>query len=329
MEIGTLKYSNLLEIASGPMPYLLEDFIPEKSIGILVGEWGIGKSPFAMQLQLSLAAGVPFLGKFKVRDTKVSTLYVDLENGAQPIVSLFSTLAKYMDIPVSEGINVYSPNYGTKIKELEQAAEDMYVRQLIERNSFDFIIIDPLRMFRPEAEAKNTDAATMIRHLRKLTAKCNCTIMLIHHPRKISGDADVQRFKLDTNPTEWMSNACGAASLIQNADFRIGLEQNEDGYIVMRRFIRNKGWYPSEYVGRAFDPESEEPIGYMLEDGVEKLQAIERSWLRDLQHTFKTSEAKIVIMKHDQIVNQWLKRLKHLRIIKKVGHGTWEKLVII
>lgn len=324
MSIGTLSYNNLLDIASGPIPYLLEDFIPEKSIGILVGEWGIGKSPFAMQLQLSLAAGVPFLGKFKTREQPVSTLYVDLENGAQPIVNLLETLSKYMDIPIPDGINVYSPNYGTKITELQQLSEDMYVRELIERNSFDFIIIDPLRMFRPEAEAKNTDAATMIRHLRKLTAKCNCSILLIHHPRKISSDAEIQRFKLDTNPTEWMANACGAAALIQNADFRIGLEQNEDGYIVMRRFIRNKGWYPSEYVGRVLD--EEEPVGYCLESGVDKLEAIERAWLHDLSNPFTTQQAKLVVMKHKEVVNRWLKRLVSLNVIKKIDRGTWAKV---
>lgn len=326
MEVGTLKYANLLDIASGPVPYLLEDFIPEKSIGILVGEWGIGKSPFAMQLQLSLACGQPFLGKFKTRDARISTLYVDLENGAAPIAGMINTLSKYMNVEISDNINIYSPNYGTKIEELAQISEDMYVRQLIERNSFDFIIIDPLRMFRPEAEAKNTDAATMIRHLRKLVNKFNCSILLIHHPRKISGDADIQRFKLDTNPTEWMANACGAASLIQNADFRIGLEQNEDGYIVMRRFIRNKGWYPSEYVGRAFDPDSDEPIGYQLEDGVEKLEALERMWLTDLGHQFTTLDAKTILQKHKEVVNRWLKRLVCLGIIKKIGRGAWEKL---
>jgi len=68
IDFGILNYEQLLakasqpidylvdEYISGPIPYLMEDFIPSQSLGIFVGNWGIGKSPFAMQMQLSLAA---------------------------------------------------------------------------------------------------------------------------------------------------------------------------------------------------------------------------------------------------------------------------------
>ena len=327
-DFGILKYRELAEIATGPTPYLLENFIPERSIGVLVGEWGIGKSPFAIQLQMSLAAGLPFLGRYRPREEPIKTLYVDLENGAQPVFGIASSIAAFLRMPEPpENWYAYSPNYCTKPKELSHLPEDVYVRELLRREHFDFIIIDPLRMFKPDAESKNSEAAAMIRTLRGLIAEANCSIMFIHHPRKPSGDAEAIRFKLDDNPTEWMANACGAASLIQNSDFRIGLEQTEDGLIVCRRFLRNRGWYPSEYIDRAFDAEGEDPIGYILETGESTLKPLERQWLRGLSHQFTTGELKEVSgKKHNQTINNLLTRWVSLLVVQKAGRGLWSKI---
>ena len=95
---GKLNIKELSALAFGPVPYLLEEFIPEKSLGILVGEWGIGKSPFALQLQLSIASGIPFLGKYKIKKDNIKTLYIDLENGAHPVLWMITSISKHLGI---------------------------------------------------------------------------------------------------------------------------------------------------------------------------------------------------------------------------------------
>lgn len=42
--------------------FLIEGFLPARSIAIVAGESAIGKSPFVCQLGLCVAAGIPFLG---------------------------------------------------------------------------------------------------------------------------------------------------------------------------------------------------------------------------------------------------------------------------
>ena len=80
-QFGVINFRQLEKVAKKKRHYLVEGYIPEKSIGILVGEWGIGKSPFALQLLIEMAIGNRhFLGRYATSETPLKTLYVDLEN---------------------------------------------------------------------------------------------------------------------------------------------------------------------------------------------------------------------------------------------------------
>jgi hypothetical protein len=323
------NFKQLEEIASTKTPCLYEGFIPEKGIGALIGEWGIGKSPFAIQLQLSLAAGIPFLNRYKpaTQGRVIKTLYVDLENGAHSVRNIVQTISTYLELPEPPASwEVYSPYYTPKPDAKKSWSEEQYLRDLLSEDHYDFVIIDPLRMFKPDAESKNPVAAQMLLNIRRLIDKTNTTVLFIHHPRKPPADADVQRYHLDSNPSEWMANACGAASLIQNCDFRIGLEQNEEGYLMLRHFMRNEGWSPVQYLDRAFDPKTDNPVGYVLKLGMDQLQHNEKNWWADLPFDFTTKEFKMVTRKNDRICNDLLKRWVSLLVIQKTGHGRWQKI---
>src|ERR1051326_4918169 len=222
MQHGKFVLDDLERVAETTTPYLLTDYIPTASIGILVGEWGIGKSPFALQMQLSMATGRPFMGRWLPAKDRIRCLYIDMENGPRALLKVLTVLRKHIGAPDMGAFEMYSPNYIPREPGLENISEYHYILHLIKKDPVDFVIIDPLRLFQPQAEAKNSEAAAMIQKLRDIKSEAGSTIMFIHHPRKIGSDPTIERFHLDTNPTEWMSNACGAASLVQNADFRIG-----------------------------------------------------------------------------------------------------------
>src|SRR4051812_41905947 len=69
----------------GPERYLIEGLIPERSLGLLVGDSGLGKSPLGYQMALCVAANVPFLGS-RVQQSPV--LYMDFENGYRDVNDL-------------------------------------------------------------------------------------------------------------------------------------------------------------------------------------------------------------------------------------------------
>src|SRR5206468_1515445 len=153
------------------------------------------------------------------------------------------------EVPVN--CYAYSPNYtNTRPDEDLQVSEEVYVREAVfAQRSFDLVIIDPLRMFNADAETKNKEAAGLIGRMRKLVKDTGKTIMFIHHPRKARPDQQIQ-YSLENDPTQWMEQASGAAALVQNMDFRIGLQKTEDDNIVCRHFTRGEGWSPAIYIER-------------------------------------------------------------------------------
>ncbi len=328
-KIEVFDHERLKEAASAHVSFLLEDFIPKQSLGILVGEWGIGKSPFAIQLLMSLASHQPFLGRYNTAEGLVQTLYIDYENGPSKLNQTVETIASFLGLQeVPASWYVYSPNYtNTRPDSALQTSEEVYVREgLLEQGAYDFVVIDPLRMFNADAETKNKEAAGLISRMRKLVKETGKTIMFIHHPRKAPPDQQMQ-YSLENDPTRWMEQASGAASLVQNMDFRIGLQKTEDDNIICRHFTRGDGWSPVDYIER-FLTEDNEPLGYVLAHGETKLEAFERVWLNDLPAHFSTSDFQRICGKGHSQVARFLSRLRGLSVIRREGKGLWMKQLL-
>jgi RecA-family ATPase len=89
--------------------FLVDGLIRDKSVNLLVGDSGLGKTPLAIQLGICVASGKDFLGR-KVKEGRV--LYCDAEsdlagfNSIQTAISGFLGLSK----PPSEFL-VWSPNW--------------------------------------------------------------------------------------------------------------------------------------------------------------------------------------------------------------------------
>jgi len=64
LSLGVLSPAEVDRILDGQARtrFLIDDFLPSKSIAIVAGDSGIGKTPLICQLCLSVAAGLPFLG---------------------------------------------------------------------------------------------------------------------------------------------------------------------------------------------------------------------------------------------------------------------------
>src|SRR5690242_16929130 len=80
------------EIAKEQPRFVIDGFVAERSVNLLVGDNGIGKTPFLMAMGMAVAAGQPFLGKAV---TQGRVLYLDAEMGQQQFIELMETLAKH------------------------------------------------------------------------------------------------------------------------------------------------------------------------------------------------------------------------------------------
>src|SRR5262249_18117908 len=112
-QYGALSGSQLAAAAAVAPEYIVSDYIPPSSIGIMVGEWGVGKSPFVIQLLMTLAAGNQrFLDRYATPKDPINVLYVDYENGVYGVNSVIQRVARFIGLAEPpKTFRVYSPNY--------------------------------------------------------------------------------------------------------------------------------------------------------------------------------------------------------------------------
>ena len=78
-----------------PISYVIEGLLPADDVHVAVGDSGLGKTPWAYQLGLCVATGMPFLG-YPTHAGRV--LYYDLENGAEAVLGLGRGLCEHLGV---------------------------------------------------------------------------------------------------------------------------------------------------------------------------------------------------------------------------------------
>ena len=325
--MGVCTWKQVVSIANKRKRYLVADYIPDRSLGILVGGWGIGKSPFALQLQMALAiGGTKFLDRYECPKEPQRTLYVDFENSPSKIADLTSRFATFYGREEPPPTwNTYSPNY-SKIRPADArvVSEYSFILDIAQEGMYDFIIIDPLRMFSPDAEGSNPDGARVIQDFRRIISDVKTTILLVHHTRKPTVDGRL--VALDDDPHFWMSQASGAGTLVANVDFRIAFEQRQDGDVLTRHYVRGEEWSPTEYLVHVLD-QNDCPIAYKLEGGIDRLSEHDTRVFDSLPDQFTTEEIRTALNRGSNPTNNRLKQWASLGLIEKVHRGVWRKTV--
>src|SRR5215831_13378581 len=108
-QFGFCTFDQIKTIAEQAQDYIVEDLIIPQSIGVLIGEWGIGKSPFALQLAITLAAGIEtFLEQYNTTGSPQRVLYIDMENGAAAILDVVKKICRFLKLAeVPNTLKVY------------------------------------------------------------------------------------------------------------------------------------------------------------------------------------------------------------------------------
>lgn len=172
--------------------FLVEDFLPVKSIAIAAGESTIGKSALICQLGLCVAAGVPFLG---LPTTKGPVLYLDLENSLPSCKTMRDSLVRFLGLDGPPQDFLLKPEPQVNLEELLEVVRPKLVA------------IDSLRAFRPDVTEKNSTAGEWLQVIRRMSRKHDCAFLVVHHLRKSSRD---------TPPPDLES--CSAASWLQEME---------------------------------------------------------------------------------------------------------------
>ena len=313
---------------------VIEGLIPERSLGLMVGDSGLGKSPLAYQMGVCVAAGIPFLG---LPTQKARVLYLDFENGLQDVHGLISRLSTYLGLtaPPSElalwNINYSSPNWG----QYGHTALDM-IRDL----KPGLVFMDPISAPYPEVEMKNDAATRLYQDLRTVIRDCGCSIVNLHHRRKPQsarpGDTVVvQSLDDDGHPRGWFLQARGSSVLVNGADIRLGVDipgmrgaAQSEIVLVMRGYGRVRGEIPTLYLARVKD-DRDEALGYRRVAGIKLLcNDNQESAFRKLPDRFTTKDATHAYGRQDEATNDFLKKCIAIGVLRKVARGAYEKIQV-
>jgi hypothetical protein len=320
---GIYNFETLEQSLGEEVHFVMEDLLVERSVNLLAGDSGIGKTPLCVTIALCIAAGIPFLGMKVPRPRRV--LYCDSESSRHAFHSLVLTLSKYLRLKeVPPNFHVWSPNW-----DASQSGID-YSSALFDKcqwNGFqpEVVFIDPLRVFFPEADLKRDVTMTNLKKMRR-TAGGLITWVIVHHTRKPSNKQEERPPAIEDNPHTWFHEVAGQHAIINHVDTRLGVEatpQREGSEMTLGGFVRMHGPITPVFLARSYNDEGE-PQGYMRASSLDLLIPDYRDAFHRLpgggeMFTFKL--ASDTLGKSDSSANNMLLRLKAIGAVKKVQGG--------
>jgi hypothetical protein len=298
--------------------WIVDGLISQGSVNLAAGDSGLGKSPLFYQLGICIAAGIPWLG---VNTSPGRVIYVDLENGERDSQTIRNDIVRHLKLPgCPENFLVH---FG-----------DKPVERLVHEVEPSLVIIDSLRAYRPDAEKDNTNAGNVMKTFRDLGRRYGTASQFVHHIKKPDEKSGVA-YLGDTSVMQWLNQACGARALVNQSDFRLGIDAVRDNFLnpiaeeaalVIRGHRRVRGEFGPIYLARCFDDDGE-PIGYRKLSGVDFLGNPEqRSAFEQLPRTFSFKEAMEVYGRKHQATSDFLKNCARVGLVAKPAKGRYERV---
>lgn len=209
--------------------YLVEDWIPEGSIGILAGKSGGFKTNICLSMCYSIVTGKLALNKYKTKQCNI--LYLNEENSKSIFVKSF--------IPrVKKGLGIIEDRLpGFHFTTLSGCLLDNfqyveYIARYIVENDIKLLILDSLRRFFNFDENNATEFNRLYVILKKLVKYCggDLTILGIHHTKKenLKQKGDVR------------DSLRGSSDIVNAVDFIIGSYRSPGTDLIRMEHVKNR-----------------------------------------------------------------------------------------
>jgi archaellum biogenesis ATPase FlaH len=312
---------------------LIGGLIPRRTISIVAGDSGVGKSPLLYQAAICVAAGVPFLGR---PVTQGPVLYLDFENGLGDVDEMVSRLSRYLHLTDAPE-TLLTWNYNNAPPRWSSS----HLPEMIRDVRPVWVIIDSFSAFAPECEEKASSVTQVFQEFRKSISQCDTSITVVHHLRKPSSKPQEAPPPLEENSRQWFLQVRGSGNLINACDVRIGIApsvkakhyEDLDGRsfdiaLVMGGFGRVRGSIPTTFVARVLD-EDDEPLGYVKMSGASLLfNSDQEKAYTNLPPQFRFKEGQAIYGKRGQATSDFLKKCIAIGILRKDGSREYRKVEV-
>lgn len=302
-------------------PWLIDGWFREKSLNLLVGDSGLGKTPFSLQMGIAVAAGLNFLGR-GARHGRV--LHLDGENGSADVSAMLERLARFIGLErPPETLLTWNLN------DAMLSPTEALLEKLIEAARPDFLIVDPIYMFFPALEKDASAATAAWQKLRSLQARHGFTTLGIHH-RKKQNDEQTPLPLDDCDLGAWFNSARGSNAIVTGTDMRIALDKPckaKSADLVIRSRRRVDGEQGAIFLKRVYDEDGETALGYELLNGADLVaNDAYRAAFDGLPREFSWTEAKTALGKGDQSCKNMLSQFIAAGALQKLAPGKYVKI---
>jgi RecA-family ATPase len=183
--------------------WLLEPFIHEKTISILDGPSGVGKSLFALEICYTLATGKNFFGMpSTLQPTNV--LYINAEDTKYQLFKRISKIAQYYPktnnffwlSAFDKNLKFYTTRlFVRKSNKIQLTLMGQFLNEQIREYNIKFVVLDSIINFFGLDENNTEDVAMFYEYLKEIIRDNDCSFLLVHHQTKetLKGRAGIFR----------------------------------------------------------------------------------------------------------------------------------------
>lgn len=175
--INKMELDWLLQNEPPPIPWIVPGFLAKKSVTLMYGDPGVGKSLIALAMAKAVTEGEDIMN---LQCMKSNVMLMDAENGQDEMHRRIRALGFTQGLHPCEVSNF----------SLEVNFEDFEHQLLFSGMGKDpgVIVLDSLRTLWPEGDENDSGTVTNFLSMLQRTARnFNCAIILIHHPNKGGG----------------------------------------------------------------------------------------------------------------------------------------------
>lgn len=175
-----VRRAALLDARTAAQQWLIEGLWAESAVGIVGGEPKCCKSFLALDMAVSVAAGVPCLGRYPVRRRGPVLLYA-AEDAPHIVRARLGGICASAQVPL-DSLDVHV--IVDPVVRIDVDTDRARLRDEVLRLRPRLLVLDPfVRLHRIDENAA-AEVAPLLAYLRALQRELGCAVVLVHHARK-------------------------------------------------------------------------------------------------------------------------------------------------
>jgi len=315
-----------------PVQYICDEILLESGTTGISGMSNVGKSVLALQLGVSIAMGVPFMGQFVIQKPR-KVLFVQFEMLDQMMQERLDKQMRYLVEEYPTCREYLNKNFKIASFDEHKLFSDAYVT--IEKNlmtgDYDVLVIDNLYTSSDIAMDKNDKLQELLSRITELKLRYKIAMVMVSHHKKMAEKQPLDHFMVYGGSTyvNWLDNLVQVANTGKHKDlkvFKITKTRTASDYHDVALGIKFDGTKDTLALKYIKPLPKNESFWYLdSEESPETrlLDAIETDGDNFSRSQFAEALNSEMNLSSNNAVSNWIDKLEDQGLIGKLRHGEY------